>query len=343
MNLLIWDVQAMSNATIKDIAKETGVSIATVSRVLRNRGYASQEVKDKVFAAAKKLNYQPNAVARSLKNHRTNTIGIIIPDISNPYFMKISKGIEDTIRENGYHLLFVSGDEDGNKEREMLNVLYEKRVDALVLATSGGNDEFIIQLNKTGTPIILIDRKLTGDFKGLDLVVEDNVGAANQITKYLLSQGHTRIGVVNGPIKVSSGLERYQGYQMALQEHGLEEDSNLVFNGNFNEEDGVKAVNKFLSLREKPTAILSFNNRMTFGVLLQLQRRGYSVPEDIVVASYGEVEAAQLLTSPGIISILQDPYEMGVRTGQIILNRLVENDKSDPVIEVLKPNLIITN
>lgn len=332
----------MMNSTIKDIARESGVSIATVSRALRNRGYASREVKERVLAAAKKLNYQPNAVARSLKNHRTNTIGVIIPDISNPYFMKISKGIEDTIHDSGYNLIFVSGDEKRNKEREMLQVLLEKRVDALVLATSGENEEMINKIKKSGVPIILIDRKIKDPSIEHDLVEEDNICAAYQLTLYLIQQGHTKIGVVNGSFKVSTGIERYMGYKRAIKEHGIEENPELIFNGNFSEDDGAKAIDHFFSLAEKPTAIISFNNTMTVGAILQIKRTGYSIPDDIVVASYGEVEASELLSSLGIVSIHQSPYEMGVRTGQIILDRLMNNSLKGTIHEKFQPNLQVS-
>jgi LacI family transcriptional regulator len=329
----------MSNVTIKDIANETGVSIATVSRVLNNSGYASSEIRERILAVAKELNYQPNAVARSLKMHRTNTIGVIVPDISNPYFMKISKGIEDTILQNGYHLIFASGDENPQKERDMLQVLFEKRVDAIVLATSGNNEEMINKIKDAGIPVILVDRKLKEE-NGLDLVVEDNEDGAYQLTNYLIKQGHSRIGVVNGHFKVSVGIERFNGYQKALKENNIEEDPDLIFNGNFHQDGGISAVDQFMNLSKPPTAILSCNNTMAFGVLLQLRRLGYDIPKDIVVVSYGDVEAARLLHSSGIVRVDQFPYEMGVRVGHILIDRLVENVKG-PVQEVFQPTLNI--
>lgn len=331
----------MNKVTIKDIARESGVSTATVSRVLSNRGYASEEIKEKVRSVAEKLNYQPNAIARSLKMDKTNTIGILIPDITNSYFMKISRGIEDTLETNGYNLLFVSGDEDSEKERKVLQVLLEKRVDAIVLATSGENGEIITKINQSGIPVVLIDRKLEIDFFDLDLVEEDNIEGAYQLTKYLIEQGHKNIGVVNGLLNVSTGRERYLGYQKAMMEYNLDVDLNMEYNGKFTQEDGCNAVSYFLHKLDKPTAILSFNNTMTFGVLLQLTRMGYRIPSDIVVASYGEVEAAQLLRPSGIIYVEQHPYKMGVRTGEILIDRLL-NKKMTSTHEKFDPQLIIT-
>ncbi|SFB11763.1 transcriptional regulator, LacI family [Lentibacillus halodurans] len=317
----------MKNVTIRDIANELGISIATVSRVLNDSGYASKEVKEQVFSMAEKLRYQPNAVARSLKNHRTNTIGIIIPDISNPYFMTISKGIEDSVREYGYHLIFMSGNENPVKEKKMLQVLIEKRVDALVLATSGKNEDVIRNIKESGVPIVLIDRKLREDSLGLDLVVEDNIKGAYDLTNYLLERGHHRIGVINGSLEVSTGFERYEGFRKAIHEKGLEANPELIFNGNFTKEDGINAVDYFLNLQNKPSAILSFNNTMAFGAIIQLTKNGYSVPHDMVVASFGEVEAAQILKPSSIITIKQSPYEMGLRAGEILLEHLLDNAK----------------
>ncbi|WP_223594496.1 LacI family DNA-binding transcriptional regulator [Neobacillus bataviensis] len=325
----------MSNTTIKDIAKELNISIATVSRVLNNSGYASPEVKERVLAAAKKLNYRPNAIARSLKKHQTNTIGIVIPDISNPFFMKISRGIEDVVLPKGYNLIFASGDENPQKERKMLQVLFEKRVDAIAIATSGGNEETIRKIKSTGVPIILVDRKIKNDLD-LDYVVEDNVQGAYQLTAYLLQNGHTRIGLVNGSQEVSTGYERFEGFNKAMAEYGVSIQPEFIYDGEFTTEGGFKAAEYFLSLPEMPTAILSCNNVMTFGVLLKLAERGIANFEDLIIASYGENDAEQLIQKPKIISIKQSPYEMGVRVGEILLDRLVNNDETS-VFETITP------
>lgn len=332
----------MSRVTIKEVAKEAGVSTATVSRVLNRVGYASKEIQDRVYETVKRLHYQPNAVARSLKKDKTFTIGVVLPDISNPYFMTISKGIEDTIYKEGYNLIICSGDENPNKEQQLLELLYEKRVDMIVLATSGGNEDLIEQIHKKGIRIILMDRKLKDQNLELDLVAENDVQGAYELTKYLLKHGHTQIGVVNGSLNVSTGRERYEGYIKALNEFGLEEDTHLMFNGAFSQEGGRKGVEYFLGLSKKPSSIISFNNSMTFGVLMELFKRGFRVPKDIVVASYGEIEAAQLLDTPGIVFLKQSPYHMGERIGFIILERLLMNVKG-PVQVILDTVLHVPN
>lgn len=322
-----WKWMNMNNVTIKDIAKELNISTATVSRVLNNSGYASPEVKERVLEMANKLNYRPNAIARSLKKNQTNTIGVIIPDISNPFFMKISKGIEDVIHPGGYNLIFASTDENPKKERKMLQVLFEKRVDAIVLATTGENEEYINKIKNTGIQVILVDRKLNTDELDLDYVIEDNILGAYQLTSYLIKQGHSRIGVINGSLSVSTGYERFEGYKKAMAEYGLQTNLEYIYNGDFTQMSGFKGAEYFLNMPQMPTAILSFNNTMTFGVLLQLAQRGISNFENLMIASYGENEAEQLIKEPKIISIKQHPYKMGVRVGEILLQRLVNNSE----------------
>ncbi|SFI63272.1 transcriptional regulator, LacI family [Paenibacillus sp. UNC496MF] len=326
----------MSKATIKQVAAEAEVSTATVSRVLNESGYVSPEVKERVFGAIAKLNYQPSAIARSLKQDKTFMIGVVVPDISNPYFMGISRGIEDVVGPEGFQLLFCSSDESPEKEARLLQLLYEKRVDAIVLATSGGNAARIGALAASGQPVVLVDRRLETDEDAppLDLVAEDNAQSAYELTKALLDRGHVRIGVVNGLTRVSTGRERLEGVLRAMKERGLE-DRLLVYSGDFSTDGGVRAVQRFLREKERPTAVVSLNNRMSHGVLLELVRCGLRIPGDMAVASYGEVEAGQLLKEPGLFYLDQAPYDMGLKAGEILLRRIRKEDgPAEPFNEI---------
>lgn len=320
----------MSKATIKEVAAEAEVSTATVSRVLNESGYVSEEVRERVLDAVAKLNYQPSAIARSLKQDKTFMIGVIVPDISNPYFMGISRGIEDVVGPEGFQLMFCSSDEKPDKESRLLQLLQEKRVDAIVLATSGGNDENVARLTDAGMPIVLVDRKLESESIGsrLDLVAENNAEGANRLTSKLLEDGHVRIGVVNGPARVSTGRERYEGVLQAMREHGIDAEP-LTFNGDFSTEGGERAVAKFMAADPKPTAIVSLNNRMSLGVLLEIVRNGLRIPDDIALASFGEVEAGSLLKHPRLYYIDQHPYDMGMKAGEILLRRIRKEESEE--------------
>jgi len=321
--------------TIKQVAAEAEVSTATVSRVLNDSGYASKEIRERVLETVAKLNYQPNAIARSLKQDKTFMIGVVVPDISNPYFMGISRGVEDVVGPEGFQLMFCSSDESREKEGNLLKMLHEKRVDAILLATSGGNDHSLKLLADSGVPVVLVDRKPESEEDGtrLDFVGEDNVEGAAQLTRRLLEKGHVRIGVVNGPIRASTGRERLEGVLRAMKEYQLAPDP-IVYNGDFTTESGILAVRKFLAADPKPTAIVSLNNAMSLGVLLEIVRCELKIPEDIAVASFGEVEAGLLLKRPKLYFIDQHPYEMGVRAGEILLGRIRKLLPSAPVFEV---------
>ncbi|MBU5346926.1 LacI family DNA-binding transcriptional regulator [Paenibacillus lautus] len=315
----------MAKATIKQVAAAAEVSTATVSRVLNDSDYVSDEIKERVMAAVNQLNYRPSAIARSLKQDRTYMIGVIVPDISNPYFMGISRGIEDIVGKEGFQLIFCSSDENPDKERRLLKLMQEKRVDAVVLATSGGNDPAIKQLADSKMPIVLVDRKLDSTETGvsLDLVAEDNTQGASRLTRKLLEDGHTAIGVVNGPTRSSTGRERLEGVRKAMKEYGLNEEP-MVYNGDFSTEDGIRAVRQFLGAEHRPTAIISLNNRMSLGVLLEIISSGLKIPTDMAVASFGEVEAGPLLKESGLYYMEQHPYDMGIKAGEILLRRIRE-------------------
>ncbi|QHT60214.1 LacI family transcriptional regulator [Paenibacillus lycopersici] len=339
----------MSKATIKQVAGEAGVSTATVSRVLNDSGYVSPEVKERVFGVIARLNYQPSAIARSLKQDKTFMIGVIVPDIANPYFMGISRGIEDVVGPEGFQLMFCSAGEAPDKEARLLQLLHEKRVDAIVLATSGGNVANINGLLDNGQRMVLIDRRLEDEDSAiqgdsgkeaslpkLDLVAEDNVQSAYELTKALLDEGHVRIGAVNGPTRVSTGRDRLEGVLRAMKERGVE-DRLLLYSGDFSAEGGVRAVRQFLNEAEKPTAIVSLNNQMSLGVLLELVRSGLRIPADMAVASFGEVEAGRLLKEPGLYYVDQHPYEMGLKAGELLL-RLIrgEDDAHSPAGHIFR-------
>lgn len=316
----------MNRVTIKDIAKESGLSTASVSRVLNKTGNTTKKTQEKVMEAVKKLNYQPNAIARSLKLQKTNTIGILLPDIANSYFMQISKGIESVIDQYDYTLLFASSDENSLKEKKLLQTFVEKRVDAIVLATAGQNDDLIVRINNYGIPIILMDRELAYKTNELSFIGEDNIQSAYKLTNEVLDRGHRRIGVVNGNLEVTTGFERFQGFVRAMSERNLTQHKDLIFNGNFTEEDGAKAVKKFMKLSEKPTAIISFNNAMTYGLILELVHSKGINPEEILIATFGETNFEKVLKNWEFTYIQQKPYEMGIEVGRILMKKLANND-----------------
>lgn len=265
-----------------------------------------------------KLNYFPNAIARSLKQEKTQSIGIILPDLTTPYFMKIARAIQDKCLAAGYHLLYMDTEEDPDKERDALHFLLEKRVDAIILAGTGMNREQVKRINYSGTPVLLIDRQIEG--LQLDMVVEANESAAQAGMEFLIDQGHRRIGVVKGPQQISTARERFQGVLSALAVRQLDLGEEYMFQGQYSRKSGSEAIRYFMELSEPPTALFSSNNEMTFGIYLGMQELGIPL-DQIEVVSFGDLEFSSLFRHK-LTVIMQDPGEMGQTVSELMFNRL---------------------
>lgn len=314
----------MKNPTIKDIAQKLGISVATVSRVLNNSGYASNEVREQVLECAKELNYTPNIAAKSLKVNKTNTIGVIIPDISNSYFMSAAKGIEDALESDDLTLIIASTNENESKEQRVLKTLMQHRVDCLVLATSGLDKLRLEKLLPKTVPVVLFDRVIEDD-DSYNYVVEDNYQGAYELMEDVLKRGHTDIGFVVGSLRVSTGKERLRGVNECLREHDIEVPEFNYFYGNYTLEDGRRAADYFLHMETIPTAIVSFNNTMTQGMINRFAENGSNKGSKILIASYGALDFENLLDDQYFFSHKQYPYNMGKEVGKIINDILKDN------------------
>jgi LacI family transcriptional regulator len=325
----------LGKLTIKDIAREAGVSTATISRVLNNSGYVSDDVKRHVLEVINNFNYQPNAIARSLKQDKSRSIGIVLPDMANPYFMKMARAIQHRCFQEGYHLLFVDTEENPQKEKEALDFLTEKRIEALILAGTGSNREQIQAISDSGIHVILVDRRFSN--LKLDTVAEDNFYAAKAAIDYLIGRKHSKIGIVTGPQSISTARERRQGALMGLEEAGISLAPEGMFEGDYTRESGIKAIHYFMNLPDRPTAVFSSNNEMTFGIYLGLRELG--VPLDsIEVVSFGDLEFSSLFCHK-LAVILQNPQEIGETVGDLVIRRLSTPD-GEIENRILVPKLI---
>ena len=311
----------MRRATITDVAKRANVSISTVSRVLNKNYPVSDELRQKVLQAVSELNYQPNAVARSLKKQTTNTIGVVVADISNPFFMQIAKGIESIVSSQGYQLIFCSTDENPSKEHTLLRLLNERRVDAIILASCDTDSSYIDQLVQNSFPIILIDRKVPNC--NADVIVEDNFSAAYMLAQHLIQNGHRKICVVNGPLKVSSASERFEGFRKALEDNDIELKKKYVLEGNFMRDDAYNAVKKMILNHQSdlPTAIFAANNLMAEGAMAALREFNMKIPDDISLVSFGDI-STPVLIEPKLTVISQNAFTMGQKAGNTALYRI---------------------
>ncbi len=330
----------MPRATIKDVAKRANVSVATVSRVINGNYYVRPELREKVMKVIKELDYYPNSVAQSLKKDATYTIGFLVSDISNNYFTSIAKLVEDEIKVDDYNLIVCSTENNKDRELAYLKLLLSKKIDGLILNTTGMNDDYISSISNY-LPIVLINRRIDHiDFIG-DFVDSDNVYGGYTLTKNLISLGHRKIGVINGSQIVSTGRERFEGFIKAMAEIGINEDRlNLYrYDGNFDMESGYRGAAKLMESEERPTAIVIMNNEMALGALRYFRSHGINIPEDISVTSYGDIINSDLFYVQSTV-VSQNTAIMGKKIADLIVERISKKNKVSNREIIYVPQLI---
>jgi len=305
--------------TIKDVANKAGVSIATVSRVINEVSSVTPEMRSKVWEAIGELDFRPNQLAQGLKSDITHTIGVIISDISNPFFMSIIREIEKKINEVGYNLLIVSSADDPEKERKDIKTIIEKRVDGIIISSTGQNEDYLSSIVELGVPVIIIDRK---PFRNkFDAVYVDKALAMYEIANYLLTKGHRRISIVMGPRYIMSNFDRFSGYARCMQAANILLDNDLIIYGEFSEAFGRLALNNIIKMKNRPTAIISSSVQITRGILMEAKELGLSIPDDFSLVSYGNIEMSTLI-SPSLTYVESLNEKIGAVAGDLILNRI---------------------
>ena len=306
--------------SIKDVAREAGVSIATVSRVLNDIDVVNEDTKKKVLDAIKKLGYRPNIVARSLKTQRTKTIGILVPDISSGFYPEIVRGAEDVANIYDYNVILCNSDFDSDKEKDYLRVLKEKMVDGVIYMSSSLEEETVDIINELDLKTILAE---TNDHQGrLPSVIIDNVQATYESTKSLLDKGVKSIafvGVKKGTMNAWG--DRYTGYEKALKEAGLEVDDELVFFKDLKVKTGYKAIDKFLASGKEFDGVICASDEIAMGVINALRENGISVPKDVSVIGFNDTDVASYFY-PKLTTIKQPSYDMGSVAMRMLIKML---------------------
>ena len=332
----------MSNPTIKDVARHAGVSIATVSRVLNNKHTVDPDLAAKVNLAVEQLGYHPNSIARTLKSDSSKTIGFVVSDISNDFFTRMARGVEDVLNQQGYSLFVCSTDSTQQREELCLSLMREKQVDGLIINTSGKNDELISQMSHQ-LPIALFGRKIsTGDFTG-DFVDNDNFSGTRELTRHLISLGHRKIGLLCGQMYVSSARERFAGFQSAMREIGIpvDDDYPYLFKGSFNRISSGAEGAEFLYARGA-TAVISANNLLALGALQFCHNTRIRIPEDLSLCSFGTIANHDLLyIQPTYVE--QAPVSMGARLAELIIERIEAKNQLTNRELRFSANLIVGN
>lgn len=322
--------------TIYEIAKLAGVSPATVSRALNGTGYVRAEVRERIRAIADSMDYHPNSLARGLLNKRTYTLGLVVPDITNPFFPAVARGVEDVAHTNGYGVILCNTDGNLQKEAKYLKMLRTKRVDGVVFTTSRVQASHVQDLLNAGVPVVLADRRLD---VMCDSVSADNVDGAYQAVAHLLSLGHTRVAMITGPANLTTAQERLEGYKQALCEHGIAFSPRLVLEGDFRQESGYRLARDLLKIDPRPTAVFAANDLMAVGVLMSLEEQGIRVPEDMALVGYDDVVLSRV-TRPRLTTVAQPKYEMGAIACELLISRISHPEK-EPEKVLLKPRLVV--
>lgn len=325
--------------TIHDVAKRAGVAPITVSRVINNSGYVSKETRQRVEEAIAELEYVPNVIARSLRSKRTNTLALVLTDITNPFFTVIARGVEDTASNAGMTVIYCNTDESEIEEEKYLQLLLQKQVDGILLVPARSISRSVDLIRERGKPVVVLDRKIQG--VEVDNVRGDSEGGAYQLVKLLIDQGHTHIAVLSGPMDVSTAKDRVTGYRRALEEAGLQENE-LVYFGAFTQASGFEMTQKALSLNPRPTALFAANNFIAYGALKALRQADLDVPAAISVVAFDDLPPG-LITDPFLTVAAQPAYQMGHLATEMLLNRLQSEDQPPYQETILPTELIIRN
>lgn len=305
--------------TIRQVADRAGVSIATVSHVLNDTRYVSDELRERVLQAMRELSYQRNGLARSLRSGKSHTIGLVLPDSSNPYFAEIARAVQDAAYELGYSLLLCNTDGDLEKEATYGSLLIEKQVDGVILIAAGASGEHIAELQRCAIPIAVVDRDSPD--VAADSVQIDNRQGGELAARHLLELGHRRIACIAGPLDVYPSYDRVYGYMDALRAAGIEIDPELIVNSNFRANGGYQAAGRLLAQSALPTAIFACNDLMAMGAIGAIVDHGLRCPADIAVVGFDDIQLSQY-TNPALTTVAQPKQEMGRQAARLLLERM---------------------
>lgn len=340
LRLVLYTESRSMSTRMKDIAKDLGVSVITISKVLRNHPDIGDETRARVLARVKELDYRPNLAARSLVTGRTYLVGLVVPDLLHPFFAEIAKSLSDVLRESGYYLIVTSSEEDPNLEEQEINHLLARRLDTLIIASCRSTVDLFFRIEKQQTPYVLIDRSLPGlsaNFVGVD---DDAVGIL--ATEHLVDIGCKKIAHIRGP-ETSPSIRRMEGYKRALLRAGLKVTDDYIIaerKGDVGtKQRGAEAMGQLLSLKPRPDGVFCFNDPLAMGAMNYALDQGLRIPEDIAVIGCGNLHYDDSLRVP-LSSIDQHSRRIGEEAARIALGILNSKIPPKPQTVILQPQLI---
>ena len=327
-------------ASIKDVALKANVSTTTVSHVVNSTRFVSDKVRHDVELAIRELNYVPSAVARSLKSNTTKTIGMLIPNCSNPYFAEIVRSVEDHCFGAGYALILCNTDDDPHRQAAYLQVISEKRIDGTIIISTGEDADLLRLLKGLTIPTVLLDREIRE--VNCDLVETAHLQGALMATEHLIALGHRRIACLAGPANLNSSVQRIEGWRTALAQSGLAaEASDLLWQSDFSSQGGFTTMQSILRSPQVPTAVFVCNDLMCIGALSAAHQASVRVPQDMSLIGFDDIELARF-ASPALSTIAQPKHLIGVTAVDMVLER-IQGGRLQARQVILQPELIIRN
>ena len=328
-----------SNVTIRDVARLASVSPMTVSRVINDSTLVSRDTRRRVEEAISELGYVPSRLARGLSAQRTGTLGVIVPDVANPFFTQIVRSAEEVARRAGYRVLLCDTRADLVIEREVIEEMIAHRVEGIVIApVSDRSRDHLLRLDKFAVPYVLVDRTVPGI--DADAVLGDSAEGAQRLVEHLLSLGHRRIGMIVESSDVSTARDRRGGYEAALRAAGLPVDPGLVAEGTVDPQGGHEGMQRLLALDDPPTAVFTVNNLVALGAIEAVRAAGLEVPDDIALVCFDDIEYASRLYP--FLTVMEQPAEtFGTLSTQLLLERIERRAPERARVVVLPAEFVV--
>ena len=327
--------------TAKDVAKALGISTMTVSRALNNKPNVSEETRRKVRQTSRTIGYFPNHIAKSLVLRKTDTIGVVVPEITHSFFPEVVSGIEEICYKKGYHLILAHSAENANRETDVIYTLTSNQVDGLLISTAQSVEDFLVyqQIIQRGLPLVFYDRCVKGI--GASCVSIDDEECASQITEHLIEHDYYPIAHISGPSRISIGISRQNGFKKALKKHHLEVKDKLIVEAGLQEADGYQAMQRIFELPrgEWPRAVVAVNDPAAFGAMNAIYERNLKIPDDIAIVGFSDDIRAELMPTP-LTTIRQNAYEVGKKAVEKLI-AVINNDSDNNEEIIVTGELII--
>ncbi len=323
--------------TIKDVARRAEVSVSTVSRVLNDQPYVADELRLRVLNAIDELGYKPSRVAQRLRATKSRLVGVILSDIANPFYIDVLRGFEHILSADGMSVLISNTNGDQDRESEIIRMMQLEGVAGILIAPTREESPAISEVGTNGLPVVVVDRQMMDS--QIDTVLIDNFKGSLSAVQHLIELGHRQIGVISGPLHLTSGRERYAGYLQAMSDAKLAVRSDLTRFGDYKQRSGYTLAQELITSPDPPTALFVANNVMTIGALNAIHQIGRKIPDEIAVIGFDDVSWAVSLNPP-LTTVAQPTFDIGKKAAELLLARIADGDRP-PRTVMLNTKLIV--